>query len=376
MDYYDWSPDAAPKDGKAPLPVLPHGDPHPSKYVPHPDLVRAVNLALVLGKPLLLTGDPGVGKTELGASVAWRLGLNGPYKFTAKSNSEARDLFYRYDAIGRFQAIEAARAAAATPGVAMSAPSTDARDFIQYVALGRAILQAQEQSPELDAYLPRRAATEASGSAPNDNGAFVHDGVARRSVVIIDEIDKASRDFMNDLLEELEQMTFSVPELVHVGARAPRITDRAYWPVVFLTSNAERAFPEPFLRRCLYFHIPFPAAEPQSGDRASLHYNLENLVALRLGEGRAAFARTPLIYDAIRLFAQLREEPLHKKPSTAELLNWIATLKIAGCIQEESASSTNNRDAVLECALITLLKSDEDQAAGRSFLGARLSGKK
>lgn len=368
MDYYDWSPGVAPTPGKAPPPVLPHGDPHPSKYVPHPDLVRAVNLALMLGKPLLLTGDPGVGKTELATSVAWRLGLNGPYKFTAKSGSEARDLFYRYDAIGRFQAIEAARAASAS-GADVARPSTDARDYIQYVALGRAILEAQSPSPELDAYLPPQTSRQGSG-------VFRHSGAPRRSVVVIDEIDKASRDFMNDLLEELEQMTFSVPELVHAGVTAPRISEREFWPVVFLTSNAERTFPEPFLRRCLYFHIPFPPATAIPGDPASAHYNLENLVALRMSESRAGFARLPLIYDAIRLFALLREEPLHKKPSTAELLNWIAALKIAGAILDQPAAAAENRDKVLECALVTLLKSDEDQDAGRAFLSAKLSARR
>src|SRR5215213_9829512 len=133
----------------------------PEGYWADPGLVDAVNVALLLGQPLLLTGQPGTGKTQLACSLAWELGFGKPLKFETKSTNTARDLFYTYDALGRFQAKE-------------SGLSVRAVDYLSYGALGLAILLANEE-PTVANLLP-------SG---------MKHGGRQRSVVLIDEIDKA-----------------------------------------------------------------------------------------------------------------------------------------------------------------------------------------
>jgi hypothetical protein len=144
----------------------------PEGYLADAGLVDAVNVALLLGQPLLLTGEPGTGKTQLAYSLAWELGLDEPLKFETKSTSTASDLFYTYNALGHFHAAQCGEG------------SRRALDYLTYNALGIAILRANDESA-VRAYLP-------------DD--FRHGG-RRRSVVLIDEIDKAPRDFPNDLLK-------------------------------------------------------------------------------------------------------------------------------------------------------------------------------
>ncbi|MBM3241021.1 AAA family ATPase [Candidatus Poribacteria bacterium] len=105
----------------------------PSKYLPGPGLIDAMNVALLLGQPLLLTGEPGTGKTLFAYSVAWELGFDPPLKFEAKSTSVARDLFYTYDTVGRFHAAQTKQG------------SQNPLDYITYQALGKAILLANEK---------------------------------------------------------------------------------------------------------------------------------------------------------------------------------------------------------------------------------------
>src|ERR1700754_3537587 len=100
-------------------------------YIAGRELQAAVNVALILGQPLLVTGEPGTGKTELGYAMAHELGLQGPHIFIVKSTSEARDLFYQYDALGRFQARQTGE----------SERAANALNFISYQALGQAILE-------------------------------------------------------------------------------------------------------------------------------------------------------------------------------------------------------------------------------------------
>ena len=250
---------------------------HPALYLADEGLRDAVNVALALGPPLLLTGEPGTGKTELAASLAYELGLGEPLVFNVKTTSTAHDLFYRYDSLGHFHAAQFERGARA------------AEDFITYEALGLAILRSL---PPGDAQLPP---------------GFAHDA-RTRSVVLIDEIDKAPRDLPNDLLNELEAMSFKVRET----GRAFR-SDPALRPILVLTSNSEKNLPEAFLRRCVFYHIPFPDAA-----------RLRKIVEARLGSGHGF---SPGQLDAaLAHFAAIRELGLKKQPATAEFLAWMRIL--------------------------------------------------
>ena len=273
----------------------------PSGYLPDPGLVDAVNVALTLNRPLLLTGDPGTGKSQLARSLAWQLGsrrqLNveakEPEKFETKSTSAARDLFYAFDAIRCFQA---SRQVSAQPAQG----NTNAA-FITYNALGRALLRALP-----DNLVP-----------PQVESADVLSGPPSRTVVLIDEVDKAPRDFPNDILNEIDEMYFRIPELENVKVGGRNVLRDDMRPIVVITSNSEKNLPDPFLRRCIYYHIPFPAPE-----------RLGEILLSRVGQ----FSRTRgrLIDDAVSFFTQLRERGAAKrKISPAELIDWL-TFILAG----------------------------------------------
>ncbi len=199
-------------------------------------------------------------------------------------------------------------------------------DFLTWNAFGRALLLANEAS-EVAAWL-----TPGSG----------HDG-PRRSVVLIDEIDKAPRDFPNDLLAELEEMSVRVPELG--GARLSAPADRR--PVVVITSNSERDLPNAFLRRTVYYHLPFPSAE-----------RLAQIVEARLGPAGGG----DLLDSALELFEQLRDAGLRRGPSTAELIAWVIALRELGGEAENPLVET---PALALDTLSVLVKTEEDQTVAR-----------
>jgi MoxR-like ATPase len=291
-------------------------------YRPDPGLVDAVNVALILGQPLLLTGEPGTGKTQFAYSVSWELGYGAPLIFETKSTSTARDLFYTYDTLGRFHAAQ------------LKEGSSDSLDYIIYNALGTAILRANP-AEAIRKWLPNK---------------FEHDG-PRRSVVLIDEIDKAPRDFPNDLLNELENMYFKAPEagLVDEQIRAP--DDMR--PVLIITSNSEKHLPDAFLRRCIYYNIPFPTRERlvEIVESRILHFSSAS------GNGLT----TRLLVDALDFFLVLRNvESLRKKPATAELLGWLTYLTERGAKPDDTL---REHAGIVRQSLSTLVKSAEDQAA-------------
>ena len=285
----------------------------PASYRPDPGLVDACNVALLLGQPLLLTGEPGTGKTQFASSLAWELGLGEPLKFETKSTSEARELFYAYDALRRFQDAQS--------GI----QSSSALPYLRYNALGQAILHTRP--PE-----------EVRHLLPDD---FEHKG-KMRSVVLIDEIDKAPRDLPNDILNELEQLYFRIPELDNDRIEA----DPNLYPVIIITSNSEKALPDAFLRRCVYYHIPFPERE-----------RLEEIILNRLGHGIRG--RNKMLNDALNLFFRLREQTsgLRKKPATAELLSWLFALQKTG---RDMENPMNDAQIVLS-TLSILIKTASDQ---------------
>lgn len=286
----------------------------PEGYIPDPGLADAVNVALLLGQPLLITGEPGTGKTQLAYSVSWQLGFGTPLVFETKSTSTANDLFYIYDSLSRFHAAQTGEG------------TQNSLDYLTYNALGTAILLANDESAVAQ-WLPKD---------------FVHEG-KRQSVVLIDEVDKAPRDFPNDILNEIEDMYFKVPELGNIKISA----DEMMRPVLILTSNSEKHLPDAFLRRCIYYHIPFPDEE-----------RLKQIVSARISQFKDA--SSPLLSDAFDLFAALREpnSGLQRKPATAELLGWLVYLGERGA--QASIPLRQQRELVLS-SISVLVKLTVDQ---------------
>ena len=298
-------------------------------------LKQAVNAALLLDMPLLLTGEPGTGKTQLAEKLAAELGID-LWTFETKSSSTAAELFYSHDHLRRFQA--------AQPG-ATEGDLSPLR-FIEYGPLGRAILQG----------LPRDKAANwfYRGQLP----IWCRHESPRRAVVLIDEIDKASSDFPNDLLNEIERHYFRVPELdgealddgeVRVESRVE--ADRDFRPIIVITSNSEKQLPDAFLRRCLFHHL-----QPMDRER------LARITAVRLAGSVSGLAAGRLLQEALTLYFELREGyDLRKKPSTAEFLAFVVGLVKQGAKPGDALTS-----ALARSLQSTLVKSPEDQdAAGQ-----------
>ncbi|MDZ8096966.1 MAG: MoxR family ATPase [Nostoc sp. DedQUE05] len=300
----------------------------PENYIADAGLVDACNVALLLGQPLLLTGEPGTGKTQFAYSVAWELGFEDPLKFETKSTTTARELFYNYDSLKQFQDAQG--------GITNRSPL----NYLTYRALGTAILLTREKS-EVVEFLPQD---------------FVHPG-KRRSIVLIDEVDKAPRDFPNDILNELEQLYFRVPELRNVKIAAnPELQ-----PIIIITSNSEKDLPDAFLRRCVYYNVPFPARD-----------RLAEIVANRLGlysAGSSEFLDT-----ALDLFFELRatSSGLRKKPATAELLGWMIALREISNRQENPLTQP---ELVLQ-TLSNLIKTAEDQDKAKRIVKQWIENRK
>lgn len=258
----------------------------PSGYRPSLEARDAVNVAILMGMPLLISGEPGSGKTQLGYAVAHELGLASPALFITKSTSQARDLFYRYDALRHFHATH-------------NAGSPDAAPYIELQALGIAINDALP----IEQRLPFGHGTTPGSEAP------------RRALVIVDEIDKAPRDFANDLLYEFDQLRFRVPEMGNIETPA---IDPDYRPILFVTTNAEQLLPDAFLRRCAFLHL-----KPPRGSE---------LAALIERRFRGILQRDhPLVRDIVLLTDEMRDRGrLDRPPSSAELLQFLAALLARG----------------------------------------------
>jgi MoxR-like ATPase len=283
----------------------------PRFYLAEKGLCDAVNVALALGQPLLVTGEPGTGKTQLAGSIAYELGLPKPLVFNTKTTSTAKDLFYRYDALAHFHDTQFKK----------EDPAID--KYITYESLGLAVLlslEAQQANP----YLPERL---------RDQGPI-------RSIVLIDEIDKAPRDLPNDVLNEIEGMSFTVRETGQTFS-----ADHGYRPVLVLTSNSEKNLPDAFLRRCIFYHISFPD---------SMH--LKEIVQRRLGL-HSDF--TPqMLENAIEHFEMIRQLALKKKPATAEFLAWVRILEK---MQVDVNNLAPGQKEVLAFSYSVLAKSKEDK---------------
>ncbi|MFE2323864.1 AAA family ATPase [Streptomyces sp. NPDC059385] len=228
-------------------------------YVPDEPEKDVVNTALLLRRPLLITGKPGVGKSSLAYSIATDLGLGPVLHWPITSRTVLRDGLYLYDAVGRLQ--EAGLEQLRPPGTAPAAPAAEP-------AAVPATAPAAEPAPVTAPSISRYLSLGPLGTAllPQD----------RPRVLLVDEIDKSDIDLPGDLLTVFEDGGFVIPELARLAKRSRTVpigtadgldatvrieegrVQCRYFPVVVLTSNGERDFPPAFLRRCVRLHLDAP----------------------------------------------------------------------------------------------------------------------
>lgn len=230
------------------------------KYIVSPELRDSVNVAIALEKPLLIRGEPGTGKTVLAEALAESLVME-LLTWNIKSTTEGQDGLYIYDTVQR---LNDARFG--------DRDISDVRNYIRYGPLGQAFTSEE------------------------------------RKVLLIDEIDKADMEFPNDLLHEIDRMSFKVQE-----------TDESFTakhrPIVIITSNAEKELPDAFLRRCVFHYIEFPDREL-----------MEDIIRVHHPDVEQSLLELVLVR-----FYWLRDLPdLRKRPSTSELIDWIAALRRGG----------------------------------------------
>ncbi len=258
------------------------------RYIATEDLRLAVQASMTLQRPLLIKGEPGTGKTLLAEEVA-RF-FNMPLiSWHIKSTTKAQQGLYEYDAVSRLR----------------DSQLGDARvhDIRNYIKRGK--LWEAFAAPE-------------------------------RSVLLIDEIDKADIEFPNDLLLELDRMEFYVYELQETVRAVHR-------PVVIITSNNEKELPDAFLRRCFFHYIRFPDADTL---KAIIDVHFPGL-------------KSGLVQEALEIFFAVRQVPgLKKKPSTSELLDWLKLL-MADDLPEDVLRQRDHRNSVPPL-YGALLKSEAD----------------
>ncbi|MEM9920404.1 MAG: MoxR family ATPase [Bacteroidota bacterium] len=297
-----------------------------SRYIVAPGQQYALDAAVELGQPLLLTGEPGTGKTMMASWAVDYLSEKFPnsfhphlLRFNTKTTSKASDLFYTYDALSHFQAANL-----------RGDHSTKTEDFISLEAFGQAIALSDPKAEFGERFgmdLPEKSLD---------------------SVVLIDEVDKAPRDFTNDLLDEIENYRFRIKELQ--GATYTKKEDVKV--VVIMTSNSEKNLPDAFLRRCAFYHIEFP-----KGDQ------LRRIIEIHLGE---ITKETKTAYDfLIDFFEKARNKAVRKKPATAELIAWLKLLEMEGFHHEQDQGK---RKHMLERNLSFLVKTKDDLEAIKTLI--------
>jgi MoxR-like ATPase len=340
-------------------------DSDPRHYVINDEgLRKAVDMSIWLQKPLLITGAPGTGKTQLAFKVAFELSqltgdkLKGfapfaptPLIFNTKTTATSTDLFYTYDAIGHFQQRVAAQGNAAQ--------ALSAHHYINLNALGMAIAQSWGS----------KAIEQHESLAPLAMLANYHklQPLPMSTVVLIDEIDKAPRDFPNDLLHEIEHLAFGITEInqrvtmQHAERPLPRL-------VILMTSNFEKNLPDAFLRRCLFYHIPSPNSEQIFEIVCSrmAPYMEQAWLGGRYPAGQSfeeCFALLkPRLRKAIEQFELYRKQTADKQPSTSELLEWIKVLEAEDFFSTDTdfANLDEKRKTILRYTLPVLAKSKDD----------------
>jgi len=256
-------------------------------YISTIDLNVAVNAAISLEKPLLVKGEPGTGKTELARQIADSLNLK-IIEWNIKSTTKAQQGLYEYDAVSRLRDSQLG--------------NKKIENISLYIKKGK--IWKSFESKE-------------------------------KTVLLIDEIDKADIEFPNDLLQELDKMEFYVYETGEVVKSNNR-------PIVIITSNNEKELPEAFLRRCFFHYIQFPDID-----------TLKSIIDVHFPK-----IKKSLLDSALKLFFEIREIPgLKKKPSTSEALDWIKLLLLEDLDASDLKKSSKNLLPKLHGALI---KNEQD----------------
>jgi MoxR-like ATPase len=263
---------------------------------PSPEELEIINAALYLRRPLLVTGSPGTGKSTLAHAVAYELKLGRVLHWPIVSRTTLADGLYHYDAIARLQDTQLAASTRAATGAppGQAPPAALPGGIGSYLRLG----------PLGTALLP----------------------TAKPRVLLIDELDKSDIDLPNDLLNVLEEGEFTIPELERIAEREPEVevlTDDGQkvtvrdgrirchaFPFVVLTSNGERDFPAPLLRRCIHLELGRPD-----------HERLATVVRAHLGEELARVGDD--------LIARFLERSRTEQLATDQLLNAIYLTHIA-----------------------------------------------
>ncbi|HDY96042.1 MAG: MoxR family ATPase [Sulfitobacter litoralis] len=256
-------------------------------YVATDDLTIAVNAAVTLERPLLVKGEPGTGKTELARQVSNALGLP-MIEWNIKSTTRAQQGLYEYDAVSRLRDSQLGEERV-----------HDVKNYIRKGKLWQAF--------------------EAEG----------------KTVLLIDEIDKADIEFPNDLLQELDKMEFFVYETGETIKAVNR-------PIVIITSNNEKELPDAFLRRCFFHYIQFPEMD-----------TLRKIV-----EVHHPGIKDALLTTALTQFYDIRDQQgLKKKPSTSEVLDWLKLL-----LAEDLEASDLKKDGKSALPKLhgALLKNEQD----------------
>ena len=256
-------------------------------YVSTADLAMAVNAAIALERPLLVKGEPGTGKTELARQVSKALTLE-IIEWNIKSTTKAQQGLYEYDAVSRLRDSQLG--------------DKKINDISNYIKKGK-IWNSFESK--------------------------------KKSVLLIDEIDKADIEFPNDLLQELDKMEFFVYET----GQSVKANKR---PIVIITSNNEKELPEAFLRRCFFHYIQFPNLD-----------TLKQIVEVHFPD-----IKKSLLDAALKIFFEIRDVPgIKKKPSTSEALDWIKLLLVEDLTPSDLRSKSNDILPKMHGALI---KNEQD----------------
>jgi MoxR-like ATPase len=283
-------------------------------YDPGAELETALNMAMALEQPLLITGEPGCGKTSAAYWAAWRMCLEPEDVIheTVRSDSSAARLKYEFDHVRYFRDAQVAAARVSA-------------DSMRAAMLNQPPPPVSVEVLDRSKYIQRGPLWRAFEPADPSAG---HEDHGRDTVLLLDEIDKAPRDFPNDLLHELEEREFAVLETgrsVRAGAR-----NKGKLALVVITSNGERRLPDAFLRRCVHHHIDMDQSR------------IAKIVYSRVTPPSGGLSKE-LVDFALERYHELRDgRELEHRPTLAELLVWTRLIELSDRKDELADEIKNN----------------------------------